>query len=222
MSEFPFPLTDPNTGKVICQICGKPYLVITPTHLKTHKIGGYDEYTKRFPGAPLSNDEFKKRGSVGKKVKDAPKELFAKEMNPILKVEDVFVDDIEPEIEEVDIEQIFAKDVSKDPIHNIKLKVLDMLKMYFANVEENFVAVLKNSVTGLIYREYITDFADPILRIDFEFPDTYWHNGEGYPDALRDKNMADYGWRVIRIRSNSPTIKDIENAVTTYSGEIKR
>jgi len=221
MSEFPYPTNDPKTGKVICQICGKPFLVITPTHLKKHNIGGYDEYTKRFPGAPLSNDEFKKRGSVGKKVKDAPKELFAKEMNPILKVEDVFVDDIEPEIEEVDIEQIYSKEVSKDPIGNVKRKVLDLLKMYFANVEENFLAVLKNSVTGLIYREYITDFADPILRIDFEFPNAYWHNKDGYPDALRDYNMQQYGWKVIKIESLAPTIKDIEEAVKIYSGETE-
>ena len=56
MSEYPYPFFD-EKGKVICQVCGKAYLVISPPHLKTHNLI-YSDYTTRFPDAPLSNKEF--------------------------------------------------------------------------------------------------------------------------------------------------------------------
>lgn len=212
MTEFQFPLTDPTSGKVICQICGKPFLVISPTHLKKHNIDSYDTYTSRFPGAPLSTDEFKKRGSVGRKVK-GHRELFADEMNPIIKVDELTIDDIEPEIEEIDIEKIFEKDVPKDPIQSVKRKILDTLKMYYANVQENYLIYLRNPINDNIEKEYITDFADPILKIDFEFPDTFWHNKEWCPDNMRDFNLKQAGWKIIKIGSISPNNELIRNAI---------
>ena len=46
--EYSYPLFDEN-GKVNCQICGKPFMVISPRHLSgKHKIQ-YGEYKLRFP-----------------------------------------------------------------------------------------------------------------------------------------------------------------------------
>lgn len=216
MSELPYPLNDPTTGKVICQLCGKPFLVISPTHLKKHGISTYEDYTTRFPGAQLSTDEFKKRGSVGRKLKGVSKDLFTEHMNPILNVEEVHVEDLEPEIEEIDIEQVFQQVTSNDPMKLIKLKVLDQLKINFPNVRENYLINLENPITGDIYKSYITDFADPVMKIDFEFPNSFWHNKDSYPDFLRDENLKNCGWLIVKIDSSTPSIRDIEESIQKY------
>ena len=52
-------------GNVVCQICGKSFLVISPMHLKKHNIL-FNDYVKRYPNAPVSGEEFNKRTKIGK------------------------------------------------------------------------------------------------------------------------------------------------------------
>ncbi len=58
-----------NTGKIKCKICRKSFPVLA-THInRRHKLSSV-EYLKRFPGAKLSSDEYRK------KVSDSAKSRF--------------------------------------------------------------------------------------------------------------------------------------------------
>ena len=86
--EYPYPLFDENE-KVICQLCGKPFMVISPRHLSGKHEIKYSEYKLRFPDAPLSSAEFTAKSKYGK-------------------MKGVFDDDVEVE-ELEDIEEEFKR-----------------------------------------------------------------------------------------------------------------
>ena len=62
--ELQYPDFD-DKGKVVCQICGKSFQVISPRHLALHKIQ-YADYTKRYPTASLSSEQFVIKSKYGK------------------------------------------------------------------------------------------------------------------------------------------------------------
>jgi very-short-patch-repair endonuclease len=69
------------------------------------------------------------------------------------------------------------------------------------------------SINGRLFFEFISDIADPVLKVNVEFPQAFWHNRGAYEDPLRDIKLEEYGWKVIRINSKSPSLKDIEEAI---------
>ena len=84
--------------------------------------------------------------------------------------------------------------------------------MTFSNVKQDY-SIEEKTLSGHLKYKYITDYADPILKIAFFFPDTFWHNEDPFYDHLRDSNLEGDGWKVVKIRKVNPTIKDIENAI---------
>lgn len=222
--EFPYPYSyyDEKTGKVRCQLCGKAYLVISPTHVKKHGIT-YDEYKMKFPDAPLSTDEFKIRGTHGK-FKDLfePKKQDEEIGEEILITEEEYPpDDIVEEIikEAVDEEEEKIKKLGdsekqkpKDPIKAMKRRVYDGLSIYFSNVKADYV-VEDKTIGGKTKYSYITDFCDPMMRIIFEFPNTFWHNTDFFLDPMKYEKLRQDGWKIIVIKSKAPTVKDIERAI---------
>lgn len=200
MSEYPYPLFD-EKGKVICQICGKPFLVISPRHLQKHKVK-YADYTNRFPKAPLSNQEFVARGKYGKN-----KDLFIHPDNEIPE-EEIH----EPEIEELDDVERFIKQETKsrDPIKSMKLKLRDHLRLYFSNVQMDYLISQFGTDKNLKF-EFITDYCDPVLRVVIQFPDTFWHNEDICIDLNKKLKLEQYGWKVFTIPSNNPSFSQIDD-----------
>lgn len=206
---YPYPYYDEKTGKVNCQVCGKPFLVISPRHLMKHDMK-MAEYKLRFPDAPLSNEEFSVRGLYGKN-----KDMF-KEAE--VEVEEVLIDDViieEPEEDEIIVEELeLAKKLpvhSVDKVQAMKNSVHNHLMMIFTNVKANYL-IEDKWLNGQLKYSYISDFADPILRIVFFFPKTFWHNQDAFPDPHRDRRLQEDGWKVVTINANPPTIKAIEDA----------
>jgi very-short-patch-repair endonuclease len=218
MSEYPHEFFNKDK-KVVCQICGKAYLVISPRHLGTHKIT-YSEYKLRFPEAPLSCEEFNVLGKYGKekqifvehelkKLDDVPDEPKIQEID-----DDIPENDVEPIIEEeIDFGQILetAKPVSKDICDISKDKILDYLKALFTNIKKDYKIQEFLSDNRMLF-EFISDFSDPVLKINIEFPNTFWHN-EMVRDLTRDDKLKEHGWKVIRINSKNPTFKNITDAI---------
>lgn len=197
MSEYPHPLFN-EKGKVVCQICGKAYLVISPKHLEKHNII-YADYTKRFPKAPLSTQEFKARGKFGKT------KLFENdEIGP-----EQLVDEKEPEVEELDVEKLLKSHKSVTPMEAMKAKILDHLRMYFANIKKDYM-ISQFGTDNRLKFEFITDFCDPILRVVIQFPDTFWHNMEAAIDLNKNIKLAQYGWKVIEIPTVNPSFDLID------------
>ena len=197
MSEYPHPFFN-EKGKVVCQICGKPFLVISPRHLGKHNIK-YADYTKRFPDAPLSTQEFKARGVYGKT------KLFKEdEIGP-----EQLVDEKEPEVEELNIEKLAAEHKNLSPMDAMKARILDHLKMYFANVKKDYM-ISQYGTDNRLKFEFITDYCDPILKVVIQFPDTFWHNVEAAIDLNKNVKLAKYGWKVIEIPTPSPSFDLID------------
>jgi len=206
MSEYPYPLFSED-GKVNCQICGKPFLVIAPKHLQTHGIT-YSEYKLRFPDVPLSCEEFYTRSSYGKE-----KQIFVKDTL------DSFDEEIEvleePEIEdEIDIKEVLTKDKpkSEDMFDKVKDKILDHLRSFFTNIRKDYMIQIFTPDKSLIF-ETISDFADPVLKINIEFPNCFWHNENSYAKPNRNTTLEQYGWKVIEITSKAPTFDEIKNSL---------
>ncbi len=203
MSNYPYQLYD-EKGKVICQICGKSFLVISPRHLKLHNVK-YSEYTDRFPDAPLSNQEFVARGKYGKN-----KDLFIHPENEIIG-DDILVD--EAGVEELDdVEEFMRREVQLDPISGMKARIFDHLKLYFANVKMDHL-IRQFETNNLLRFEFITDFCDPILKVVIQFPKTFWHNHDMLIDLNKTIKLEKYGWQVYKVNSKNPTFSEIDNVL---------
>jgi len=206
MSEYPHPLYD-EKEKVVCQICGKPFLVISPRHLQKHNVK-YADYTRRFPNAPLSNQEFVARGKYGKN-----KDLFIHPENEIIG-DDILVDEGEPEVEELDdVEEFMRREVQLDPITKMKAKLRDHLKLYFTNIQMDYLISQFGGIDKILKFEFITDFCDPVLKVVIQFPDTFWHNRDTTVDLNKNLKLKQYGWKVYEISSNNPSITQIDKAL---------
>ena len=215
MSEYDYePFSE--DGKVVCQICGKSFLVISPRHLGTHNIT-YSEYKLRFPDAPLSCEEFNARGKYGKEkrifVEDELKKFDEPivEQNEIKEDDDIPEHDVNPTIdEEIDFEQVLetVKPKSLDICDTSKDAVLDCLRAFFTNIKKDYMIQIFGPNNALEF-EYITDFADPVLKINVEFPNAFWHNRMAYVDASRDEKLKGYGWKIIKINSRAPNPSNI-------------
>jgi hypothetical protein len=202
MSEYNFPYFEEETGKVNCQICGKPFLVISPKHLSSHNIK-YSEYKLRFPDAPLSCEEF---GIVSKYGKE--KDMFSEDEEVV--IEETFLEE-EPEVEEIVIDTVLINS-NTGKLDKIKGQVFDCLRSFFSNVKSNYI-IREKLIDGTLELEFITDFADPVLKVDIEFPNTFWHNIPQYDDPNRDKKLEAKGWKIITIKGKSPKYKDIQKAI---------
>lgn len=219
MSEsLPYPKLDENE-KVVCQICGKAFLVISPKHLSRIHDVTLAQYRTRYPDAPLSSEEFRSRGKFGKL------HLFEKEDKrkgePV--IEDIITDEElsieEPEelgLEEVPKVVIELPKKKQDPMSRAKDNILRFLKESFRNIEQDYVIRIFTP-NGRLEYEFITDFADPILKVDFEFPRTFWHNEDRYMDLARKVKLHNNGWKVIEVNSNSPSINDLIKATDLIS-----
>ena len=211
---YPYPYYEEKTGKVNCQICGEPFSIISPRHLKKHDIT-HAEYKLRFPDAPLANEEFAVKSLYGRH-----KDMF-KTSEPVEKDDYILTDEsIIGEEEVVDKEVIIIKElgVTKndssplDPVANMKKRIFNHLSMYLHNIRQNYF-IEEKTLGGLTKFRYISDFADPVLKINIEFPDTFWHNQDVFTDPLREEKLKSGGWRVIKIRGNAPSLEKIEKCI---------
>lgn len=214
MSEYNYEFFN-EEGKVICQLCGKAYLVISPRHLSSSHNITHSEYKLRFPNAPLSCEEFNAMGKYGKE-----KQIFVeKELKKLDEPEvdnDIPDHDVNPTIEkEINFEQILetARPKSIDICDVEKDKMLDYLRAIFTNIKKDYMIQEFPIDNERMLFEFISDFADPVLKINIEFPNAFWHNRMSYDDPSRDDKLQEHGWKVFKIKTKAPTIKDIKRVI---------
>lgn len=190
LPTLPYPEFD-SKGKLLCQICGKPFLTLSPKHLLKHNIT-FDDYRKRYPQAPLSSKEFNARSKFGKN-----KEIFMDQQGKN-------IEPPEPEIEELDIETIMLKEVQSNPMKAMKNRILDYLRVNYTNVRSDYM-IRQFGIDNRLKFEFITDFCDPILKVVFQFPDTFWHNKDLLLDLNKKLKLESYGWKVFEIPTQNPS-----------------
>ena len=201
-----YPPIDEESGKIICQMCGKPFGRITAAHMKTHGLTTV-EYKHRFPDAPMTSEKTKTR------MKFSQSKLFKEEKS------DFASDDSFPEVEEISIPDIVEYKMEQDIIPSnglmigSKAGILDHIRVVYPSARADYFIEKKNIQNVLEYR-YVTDIADPIKKIDFEFPDTYWHNSDPYVAlSVRNARLVEDGWTIVTIRSKAPTPEQIDNEI---------
>jgi uncharacterized Zn finger protein (UPF0148 family) len=120
-----YPVFD-EKGKIVCQICGKAFQFISPRHLKKHQVT-MEQYRKRFPNIPLTTKQFNAKSKYAKY-----KDLLE------VKTEEEQIIEEDPIIEELDLQEELRKTVRKlDPMQSMKKRILDHLRIYFTNVEQD-------------------------------------------------------------------------------------
>lgn len=210
--EYPYPLFDENE-KVICQLCGKPFMVISPRHLSGKHEIKYSEYKLRFPDAPLSSAEFTAKSKYGKMKGVFDDDVEVEELEDIEEEFKRFDDpDLHDEVE-IDISKL-TETIRKyqDPMQEKKERMLQLLRTFFSNIQQDYVVQLIDG-GGQLNEEYITDFADPVLKVNVEFDNTFWHN-QGRIDLMRDEKMKLYGWKVVHIKGQNPSREKITQTIS--------
>jgi len=232
MDKYPYEFIN-DKQKVNCQLCGKGFISITATHLKTHNVT-FLEYKLRFPEAPIKSprSSFLNK-SINNKIlaieEDAPineiiddeRDIPKHNVNPVIHQEIAFDDkrnipkhDVNPVIHQeiiFDDKQLSVNNSkSQDICNTSKDKILVYLKLFFKNIVKDYM-IQEFSLSGHLSYEVITDFADPVLKLNIEFPNTFWHNAIFINNRLRNIRLEEYGWKVIEIKKISPSFKEIEN-----------
>lgn len=205
--EYPYPLFD-EKGQVACQICGKSFLTISPQHLKKHNIK-FADYFKRYPNAPKTSEKFDARSKYGKN-----KNLFKEQEEKSMLGDELVVDE-QPEVEEFPMQKELERIIKfQTPMERAKNKILDHLRLFYTNMEVDYIIRQFGKQDGNLRFEYITDFCDPVLKVVVQFPDTFWHNREEYlVDSVKMTKMKQFGWKVIEIHGNNPKLDFIGTVI---------
>jgi len=204
--------THDEDGKVICQICGKSYKVVSVTHLKSHGIT-MKQYRMRYPTAAFVSENFKIKQKYAKTgIMEEPE---TKE--PVIAEELSFPEEVLTD-EGPSIEEFYANEIKEatnkpgNPIRKIRDRIIEHLQTYFPHTEENYLIQKLNIEQHLLY-ETITDFCDPVMKVDIEFPDVFWHNTDVFPKARRNETLKNDGWRVFIVKGKAPTSNDIDEVI---------
>lgn len=193
-------------GLAICQICNKGFHFITANHLNLHGITVQD-YHERYPGAPLFRKGFYDKPRHTKKKKFKPVEPVIEELSNF-EVDDNFENDgIITELSKCKL-KTSSGPKRTDPMDD-KLDIIGYLKMKFTEIKNNYV-ITKMLSGGSLEYQFVTDMADPISKVVFEFPRAFWHNSQiGVAEHVKYQILKSKGWRVVVINSTMPRIKDV-------------
>lgn len=196
-------------GLVICQLCGKSMMTVAPPHLYyKHNKMTVAEYKKQFPDAPTFNDEFSARSKFGKeklfKMQEAEKE-------PKIETDLAFTENQTPTIEELTIKEFSKETPVLNPIEKSKLRILDHLRIMYPEMKQNYM-IQKFDGQGRLMYEYITDFCDPVSKVNVEFPRAFWHN-HGVPDPLRNHKLKQDGWTIFEVMSKHTGNEEIDRVL---------
>lgn len=196
-------------GKVACEICGERFKIITTVHLKKHKIS-LQEYKEKYPNAKLTGAKY------SMSMKQKGNDIFKRKMEvdtisdmkePV--IEESVSDDITPEIEEIAITDLDMEPVPEDKIGQQIGTVLNIIKTYFPKTEKNYF-IRKINLNNQLAYEFITDYADPMAKIIFDFPNTFWHNNH-HTNIFRNRRIKEDGWKVFTFNSKNPDFEKLKS-----------
>lgn len=187
-------------GKCICQECGKAYGLITPAHLKTHNLT-LEEYRLLYPDCPISGAQFLASTNL---YHDSV--LFKdKESDPsALPVE-------EKEISNIKSSGFPHSVLDLKGVPKNKADILKYLHDAYPYLENNYSIEKRHFHDERLLYKYITDMADPVKKVIFDFPDAFWHNNDPFPDHRKNKRLKDDGWIIITVNKHYPTVHDVRD-----------
>ncbi len=189
-------------GKVICQECGKDFKLLSPSHLKRKHNGmTISEYKLKYPGCPMSGHQYKTTLFT---FKDSV--LFKGDEEEETKALD---EDIE--FAELDEGKIKHTILNLEGVPKNKADILTFLHEAYPYLKDNYIIEKRHFHDDRLLWKYVTDMADPVKKVLFDFPNSFWHNIDSYPDPMKFDKLTKEGWIVISIDKHYPTVKDVYN-----------
>lgn len=204
-------------GKAICQICGEAFnFIASPHFLKKHNMTTA-EYRKQYPDSPIASHSFKAKQKkhskanlfIPKEEVEIEKEFYLDNKDPLVKKHKKFTKRIKTP--KCDIIKEYPN--KNNSIHQDKIKILNLLLQFFQDVQDSYY-IMKYSLSGFLDYTLITDICIPSMKIDIEFPETFWHN-QDRPKVVRDLTLKQDGWKIIDILGKNPSLEEIENIIKT-------
>jgi hypothetical protein len=198
---YKYPLQ--NGGKVICQECGKSFGRIVPSHLAIHGMT-YSEYFFKYPDSPKNPEAYV---SATSKFNDSV--LFKDTQGNARDRGDEPQDFDMSKVKKIEEEVIEKSVINFKGVNKHKVEILRFLHKQFNNLENNYVISKKDIQDRIVY-EYITDMADPVSKIIFDFPNTFWHNIDSYIDPNKNYKLEKDNWEIITFNKRPISINDIK------------
>lgn len=199
-------------GKIICQVCGKSFKMLTQSHTLMHGFSP-KSYKEKF-GTPLFAESSKRKISTSLKARNIS--LFKNQENkPAIPELELLDDDSVPDIQDLkELPEPINK--KKDPSF-AKTDIACFLETIFSgrDAKENyFIEEYSGSgafpgTTHLKY-SFITDITIPSLKLAFFFPDTFWHNREAALDPNKYSKLSEDGWKSIIVKGSAPSHDQIK------------
>jgi len=206
MSEYQYPEYN-EKGKIICQLCGKPFSIIAPSHLKRKHNISFDEYKNKFPDISVTSKQF----NTSRKYETS--DLFTSKEPSIETPINIEEPDADPIFEDLEKQTPVNPKIEKpDNISLNRLRILKDIQKYYKHTQQNYL-IQNVSKNGRLEYEFITDYADPVLKVIVNFPKTFWHNNDSYQDPNKNIKLMKDGWKIIEIHSNAASTKDINDAM---------
>jgi len=134
------------------------------------------------------------------------------------------IEEIQEKIQDEDMSDLFQFEGVQDPepyddadegdrSPKDKLQLIKFLRKKYPFIQNNYM-IRKFTITGHLEYEFITDMADPINKIDFEFPNAFWHNRMSYEDPRRDAKLRQDGWRIITVEARAPKVAHVKKLIS--------
>ena len=184
-------------GKAICQVCGKEFGLISPAHLKTHSLT-ITEYKLLYPDCPVSGAAFVASTNL---YHDSV--LFKGSEGEVAKLAN------EEALEELKEGSFKHSILQLDNVPKNKADILLFLHKAYPYLENNYSIEKRHFHDDRLLWKYITDMADPIKKVMFDFPNAFWHNFDPAPDHQRDSILKEDGWVIITVDKHYPTVQDV-------------
>jgi hypothetical protein len=220
-----------NEEFVVCQECGQKFnTAVVPSHLTNKHKMTTKEYKEKYPNCPTTTPSYDARMKevrykfTKKKNEDYDISIEYDNKNTEINMKTLaqkIEKTTQPKVMEIDfskIEQLKEESINHknknyfhDPCNLIpddKLRILNYLAFMFEGVENNYF-IEKYTLGGLMDYRYVTDICIPRLKIDFEFPNSFWHNWD-IPKVVRDFRLRADGWTIIDINDSAPSVSSIE------------
>lgn len=210
MTDYKYPEFD-KEGKIVCQICGKSFNIISASHLKKHDLTN-KEYHDQFKDLKLTGDKYRTvqkfcHTSVFAPTPKALTEIMDEVVvdEPIEPIEDPKTPELTDEVLTLlntKNKHIVGKPKVQNVMQNMKQRILQIFQRYLFHIQTNYTVQIFTP-SGHLLHEVITDFADPIQKIVINFPKAFWHNRNR--DPLSTKHLTENEWIVIENNSLSPS-----------------
>jgi hypothetical protein len=216
---------------VKCQLCEfESKYCIGPAHLTSKHGITVNEYKKKFPNSKMMTDSHKanlsskqrnRSGKVDINEDIIESDLIDLESSPKLDTPPPKIEELNlfSKIDELKKDSIKTSKYFEDPMNLVssdKLQILNYLVCAFPKhkiVNNHYVE--KSFLNGVLEYRFITDISIPSIKLDLEFPKSFWHNYDR-PKEIRDYILKNDGWTIIDIMDSAPSITSVEKHIKTY------